>query len=70
MWYSGSGVVLDCIDPWSLAPFLPKITTDNNNHNHCMTKHNFLNNFNTCCCIYLKLSGINILDMPEAIIIH
>ena len=39
----------------------------------CMTKRIFPNNFNICNlnCIYLKLiSGINGLDMQEAIIMH
>ena len=46
------------------------VTTDTNNHNSCMTKHIFPNNFNIIYCIYLKLSGINGLDMPEVIILH
>ena len=28
-WYPGSGVVLDCIDSWSLHPYLPCQTNDN-----------------------------------------
>ena len=47
-----------------------KVTTGNNNHNFRKTKHIFPNNFNICYCIYLKLSGINGLDMPDAIIMH
>ena len=47
-----------------------KVTTDTNNHNSCMTIHILPYNFNICYRIYLKLSGINGLGMPDAIIMH
>ena len=49
---------------------LIKVTTETNNHNSCMTKPILSYNFNICYRIYPKLSGINGLGLPDALIMH
>ena len=43
-----------------------KVTTDTNNHNYCMNKHIWPYTFNMCYRIYLKLTEINGIGMPNA----
>ena len=47
-----------------------KVTTDTNNHDSSMTKHILPSNFHICYRIYLKLTEINGIGMPETIMVH
>ena len=65
-WYPGSGVVLDCIDSWSLHPYLlwchfhsARMTVEEFlNHTHCLFKICFVLLFFVCflfccCCCFV-----------------
>ena len=45
---------------------LKSLPTGANKYNSCMTKHDLPYNFNICYRIYLKLTEINVIDMPDA----
>ena len=47
-----------------------KVTTDTNNHISCITKHMWPYNFSICYRIYLKLTEINEIGMPGAIMMN